>query len=1142
MNLIKVKSILMSYQIYLSIATKNKHNLEIQWQSPRHTVHYTVEFCPDIYYKSSYYKIFSEDQDNLIMENRDIRELYDKQIIMEKELMLSNLGSELFSKLFPADREYLWEEVFQEKSVEIVIWSILAPMIPLEALRHPSMDYLAHHCSFIHCERNMKKEATPLLISGTLKVLVGISSPEGQNHLDYEKESESIYNALKPLIEKQKVIFKILPECTRSELITEINAMQPHIFIFSGHGGSDSQGSFIIFETPSRKKDIVYLERNDQSLTSMLQQAKNLLLLYLSSCRTCNGNNPKISQQLLQVVPFVIGIGGTIFDSTAIYLTQHFFYGVSQGFSFGESLCKARHDLYINQDPKLARHPDWVLPCLFGRFPSYPLFDAKKTTDFSQLALSPKAFVGRYRELRELCKNIRNGKRAIVLYGAEGVGKSSLSQKIAQEQKLPCHDIQIRHFNASILLEQFYKLIESRISLKELTILENMELKLYERLQQASKWLYHNYPHALVIHNFEELGENISLEANHCLQILHQSLIDSTQGLLILTTRHLIKLLKKDWFILSVHELQESSLKWSRQPIYSKLTEVQRRFLLKEVGGNPDYIEQFIGFIMKNPQILEKESEFYQKLESQKLHLTENSGLLKLRERLDLQERELLARVGLYRCPVDQCAIELQIVNMLTDGQKYEEKKNWVELQERAANICQGALNIYRNLSLIEIKKISGTVYFFVPSIVAAYFGQDLSNQKRKMAHVVAADFFQWRRKQLGKTSDALFALEHFRAAQIYEESNKVCHELFIIFKNMGDWNKACSIVKEEISIITDDLYKKQLFFDLVDINLNQGEYDEAMEICNNLRDIFKKTSDNKSSADVYHAIGNIYYQWSNFDEALKYYHDSLSIRQKLGDRIGIANSYYQLGRTYEEKNILDKAMEYHQNALNIYRDLQDDLGIADSFHSIGIIYQDMKNLDKARDYYQNSLDIYIKLRNLNRMSYSYYQIARVLQDTNKLESLKYYQDSLSLKKVLDERSGIGNCYHQKGRILQELNRLDEAMYFYQYALKIHEELREGRRIANACHNIATIYVTQKKLNEAIDFFHRALYYEQKIGNQKDIEDTLISIKELLENLEDKQKEILPFIKKVYEIFNELQYPERKILEEVIQHLSIKLE
>ncbi len=1133
----------MSYQIYLNIAAKNEHNLEIQWQSPRHTVHYTVEFSPDSYYKLCYYKIFSEDQDNLIMENRDLRERYDKQLIIDKELMLSNLGSELFSKLFPADREYLWEELFQEESAEIVIWPIVAPMIPLEALRHPSIDYLAHRCSFIHCERNIKKEATPLLISGPLKVLVGISSPEGQNHLDYDKESESIYNALKPLIEKQKVIFKILPECTRSELITEINAMQPHIFIFSGHGGSDSKGSFIIFETSAGTKDPVYLEGNDRSLAGMLQQAKNLVLLYLSSCRTCNGNSPKISQQLLSVVPFVIGIGGNIFDSTAIYITQHFFYGVSQGFSFGESLCKARHELYINQDPKLTRHPDWVLPCLFGRFPSYPLFEIKKSIDFSQLSLDPKAFVGRYRELRELRKNIQNGKRAIVLYGAEGVGKSALAQKIAQEQKLPLHNIQISHLNASILLEQFYKLLKDRISIKELRVLQNTELKLDERLQQASKWLYHNYPHALVIHNFEEIGENINLEANRCLQILHESLIDSTQGLLILTTRHLIKLLKKDWFTFSVHELQESSLKWSLQPIYSKLTEVQRRLLSKEVGGNPGYIEQFIGFIMKNPQLLEKESE----LESQKLRLTENSGLLKLRERLKLPERELLARIGLYRCPVDQCAIELQIVNILTDGQKYEEKQKWVELQKKAANICQGALNIYRSLSLIEIKKISGKVLFFVPPIVAAYFAQDLSNQKRKMAHVVAADFFQWRRKQFGRSSDALFALEHFRTAQFYEESRKECHELFIILKNMGDWNKACSIVKEEISIITNDLDKKQLLFDLVDINLNQGKYDEAMEICNNLRDISKKTGDEQSFADVYHEIGKIYYQWSNFDEALKYYHVSLSLRKKLGDRIGIANSYYQLGRIYEEKNMLDEAMEYHKNALNIYRDLQDDLSIADSFHAIGIIYldmknQDMKNLDKAMDYYQNSLDIYIKLRNLNRMSYSYYQIARVLQDTNKLESLRYYQEFFSLKKVFDEPSGIADCCHQKGRILQDLKRFDEAMYFYQYALKIHEKLNEGRRIANACHNIATIYAAQNEPHKAIDFFYRTLHHEQKIGNQKDIEDTLISIKELLENLEDNQKDDPVFIKKIYKIFNELQYPERKILDEVMQRFSIKLD
>ena len=205
----------------------------------------------------------------------------------------------------------------------------------------------------------------PLPVSGPLRILALIASPQDMPPLDVEREWNNLQASLADLTAQGLVRLDRCPQPTLPELQRALRRQEVHIFHFVGHGGYDSRegDGVLLFEDEQQRGRPV----SGRQLGTLLHDEGLLRLAVLNACEGARTSRSDpfagVGQSLLQQgVPAVIAMQFAITDTAATTFAHEFYAAVADGYTVDRSLAEARKAMFAQSDSV-----EWGTPVLYLR-------------------------------------------------------------------------------------------------------------------------------------------------------------------------------------------------------------------------------------------------------------------------------------------------------------------------------------------------------------------------------------------------------------------------------------------------------------------------------------------------------------------------------------------------------------------------------------------------------------------------------------------------------------------------------------------------------------------------------------------------------------------------------------------------------
>ena len=295
---------------------------------------------------------------------------------------LVRYGTILFDTLFPREIRRLYDVArSRERAGHLnVIFTSMIPWIadkPWEFAFDPDRKtFLA--TQELHFVRNaltaMPVEVIPPK-PGPLRILVAVAQPIGTAKLSSEQEEGVIRRGFQPLLEAGLVELDVLRATTPTALHRWLSATSYDVVHFIGHGGFDldtGQG-FLVFEDD---KGAVF-ELTARNACEIFCQ-RGIRLVFLNACETGRGEavgtskrkadfNRGIAPALVaNGVPAVVANQFSVRDEAATEFSQHFYWALAQGATFGSAAREARIAVNYSTSHDTI---DWAVPVVYARDP-----------------------------------------------------------------------------------------------------------------------------------------------------------------------------------------------------------------------------------------------------------------------------------------------------------------------------------------------------------------------------------------------------------------------------------------------------------------------------------------------------------------------------------------------------------------------------------------------------------------------------------------------------------------------------------------------------------------------------------------------------------------------------------------------------
>lgn len=231
-------------------------------------------------------------------------------------------------------------------------------------LLHTRGSFLAHSVTTPVVRSLENDDPLPALRTAwPIRVLVVVSSPDGHEQLDGEKEVADIREALGWREALGLVKVERLKPPTLVELDKRLATGRFHVLHFIGHGTflRDRQQGALLFEDPDKGADRVDGDR----LAAVLLGDKSLRLVVLNACDSArvasedllSGVAHSLAQQR---IPAVVGMQYPIWDESAIAFSRRFYGVLARWRPVDWAMARARQAMCAASDGL-----DWAIPVLF---------------------------------------------------------------------------------------------------------------------------------------------------------------------------------------------------------------------------------------------------------------------------------------------------------------------------------------------------------------------------------------------------------------------------------------------------------------------------------------------------------------------------------------------------------------------------------------------------------------------------------------------------------------------------------------------------------------------------------------------------------------------------------------------------------
>jgi tetratricopeptide (TPR) repeat protein len=124
--------------------------------------------------------------------------------------------------------------------------------------------------------------------------------------------------------------------------------------------------------------------------------------------------------------------------------------------------------------------------------------------------------------------------------------------------------------------------------------------------------------------------------------------------------------------------------------------------------------------------------------------------------------------------------------------------------------------------------------------------------------------------------------------------------------------------------------------------------------------------------AELYAALGDLYYFEDHLQAAASYYQNALRLFQQIDAKLGQANTLKSLGDLAMRVDDLTSAAQHFQNALSLFQQIDAKLGQANTRAGLGDLYDRLDQPDEAIQQYDLALETFREIRDR-------YSIARTI-------------------------------------------------------------------------------------------------------------------------------------------------------------------
>jgi len=263
------------------------------------------------------------------------------------------------------------------------------------------------------------------------------------------------------------------------------------------------------------------------------------------------------------------------------------------------------------------------------------------------------------------------------------------------------------------------------------------------------------------------------------------------------------------------------------------------------------------------------------------------------------------------------------------------------------------------------------------------------------------------------------------------EINNKIASRL----RDLGHFEKAKEYLQEALRW-TDQPgaqgSKSAIYLNLGYINLQTGNYLEAITAYQKALELQEEKGNLKNQAKTLDHIGTVYKKIGNYDRAAEYYRRSLEIREQNNDQDGLSASYNNLAIISKIKKQYPQALDYYTKALKI----SEETGALDwqsnQLHNIGVVYEEMQTFSKAVTYYLKAAKIKEKINDHRGLVQVYQSIGAAYGKQKRFKEAIHYltrsnelAKSMKLKPFLADNALIlAEIFEQNGDYRKSLEQL----------------------------------------------------------------------------------------------------------------------
>lgn len=762
-----------------------------------------------------------------------------------------------------------------------------------------------------------KTESQPL--DSILRMLVVISSPDGPgiSPLNTEKEQEIILEALDKLQKEQKIKVNFTEDATFENVQGYLNEQNYHIVHFTGHGVSINGKGHLVFESEDRKARLI-----DNKTLADLFSDMGIKLVVLSSCESAKGSNKEAFGDLASMlskrrIPAVVAMQYSVLDDVATQFAYTFYRTIASGKSVDLALKEARIAM---KNSEKSNGFDFATPVLYlsdcncvqvGKIKPEPAEFVFKPTMLSDLQVMNKGFVARKKELRILEKGFRSDvKRAAIIHGFGGMGKTVLSTRLAQKMDEYFDGIFGMKCTSTTRPEDILIKINSFLMMRGISHL-NQILNQQVPLEVKTSLLVNilnQLRFLIILDNFEDcLDEDRKQIENPELKAFIRHLLNNTisNTKFIITTRYdfdpLEGRLPESIEHISLPELHFPQTNWLMNN-YKELADLdirKKRQIYNVIGGHPWTVGQFAKLVS-----VQGVDSLMLDLKPLKKELIEFTLLDKSFSKLDAPAKKLILCTSIYKE-----AVPVEALSWIAGDDK-----------EASPSIVKPLQKLIQWGLISKEQEYDQTVYT-EHTIVRDFARSKLEDELKKKLLLRAAKHYENLASQTRNIWNILKARDYYFKAEDWESAHKIVENTSNSLIQWGHIELAMNLLNESINT-TSGVTRLNSEGTLANIFYILGDLNTALKIYNNIKYKYGERGDNRRVALTLNALGNVHYSQGNYEEAVKKYDQSLKIAEELGDKSGIASTLYQIGIIHEAKEEYAFALEAYLKAFSIFKKL----------------------------------------------------------------------------------------------------------------------------------------------------------------------------------------------------------------------------